>query len=308
MRCDHILFPIDDSEHCRALARQVEWLANLFGSHVTLLHSADIPSTCYAATESYYDSDSFNMLSERTRQRVAEFPIDLPPSRVKRAVMDGDPAREIVDWTRRHETDLIIMGTHSCGTLRGFLLGSVAEKVIHEVDCPVWVRSVTQPPSNLEKTGVRNIICALELSDEAVPLLRFTKEFASRTGASVEVVHSIPALASPPETYPNPQYEYIMQSTKSEICSVQQAAGTGFPLHLSGDGIARSILGAAQSFHADLAIIGRGRCQRTLGRLRTHVFEIIRQTSCPVLTYSCPALENSAEPLLSHARQTNGNG
>ena len=43
MKYDHILFPVDFSDHNRALARQVEWLANRFDSRVSLLHVSEVP-------------------------------------------------------------------------------------------------------------------------------------------------------------------------------------------------------------------------------------------------------------------------
>jgi hypothetical protein len=42
--------------------------------------------------------------------------------------------------------------------------------------------------------------------------------------------------------------------------------------------------GALLQHEVDLAVIGRGALQGTLGRLRTHAYGIIRQSPCPVLS------------------------
>jgi nucleotide-binding universal stress UspA family protein len=51
--------------------------------------------------------------------------------------LEGDPAEEIVDFARRNDIDLIVMGTHGRTGLDHIALGSVAEAVIRRADCPV---------------------------------------------------------------------------------------------------------------------------------------------------------------------------
>jgi nucleotide-binding universal stress UspA family protein len=289
MKCDRILFPIDFSDHNCVLARQVAWLANRFGSRVTLLHVATAPSTCSAATEAYYDWDTYKALAERTKQRLSRFPIDLPEWRVERAVVEGEPAHEIANWANQHKAELVMIGTHDCGTFRGLLLGSAAEKMIHDVSCPVWVYSTFHRLVHEPNIAVRKIICALDLTEEAVSVLRFASDFAKRLGAQVLVVHSVPESETQTGKY-----------IDSNIWYLQQKAGVDFPTIETGKDISRAIIDTAQDQQADLVIIGRGKCQRTLGRLRTHEYEIIRQTPCPVLSYCCTGTEE--EPACSPAK------
>ena len=292
MKCDRILFPIDFSDHNRALAIQVAWLANRFDSRVTLLHVADVPSSCGAATEAYYDWDTYEALANRTKHQLYEFPIDLPEPRVERAAMEGEPAYQIVNWATQHKIDLIVLGTHDCGTLRGLLLGSVAAKVIHEVSCPVWVHSTFHRSIDKQNLAVRNVICALELTEEAVPVLQFTNDFAEKLGANVLVIHSVlESEARLDECFDPHLHEYLMQGARSEISTRQHAAGTDFPVCVTREGISKAIVDAVRIQKADLVIVGRGKCRQMLGRLRTHEYDIIRQTPCPVLSYCCTYTE-----------------
>jgi nucleotide-binding universal stress UspA family protein len=49
----------------------------------------------------------------------------------------GDPAQRITQYAKAHDCDEIVMGTRGLGTLKGLVLGSVAQKVMHLTDRPV---------------------------------------------------------------------------------------------------------------------------------------------------------------------------
>ena len=57
---------------------------------------------------------------------------------VRRLVLEGDPARQIVEFAHREHTDIIAMPTHGYGPFRRFILGSNTAKVLHDADCAVW--------------------------------------------------------------------------------------------------------------------------------------------------------------------------
>jgi nucleotide-binding universal stress UspA family protein len=49
----------------------------------------------------------------------------------------SSPAPVIIDYAKRHDIDVIVMGTHGRGALAHFLMGSVAERVVRMAPCPV---------------------------------------------------------------------------------------------------------------------------------------------------------------------------
>jgi nucleotide-binding universal stress UspA family protein len=55
------------------------------------------------------------------------------------AVVVGDPATEIVRWSRDHRADLLVVGTHGRKGIRRLVLGSVAERVARDAECTVVV-------------------------------------------------------------------------------------------------------------------------------------------------------------------------
>lgn len=56
---------------------------------------------------------------------------------VKVKVATGNPSEEIVKLARKEQADLIVMGTHGVTGLVRVIIGSVADRVIRETDCPV---------------------------------------------------------------------------------------------------------------------------------------------------------------------------
>jgi len=68
---------------------------------------------------------------------------------VRHALLEGDPATEIVRHSRDAGTDLIVIGTHGRTGLDRLLMGSVAEKVLRDASCSVLVVKLPkgQPPA-----------------------------------------------------------------------------------------------------------------------------------------------------------------
>ena len=51
--------------------------------------------------------------------------------------VEGGPEAVILEAARERSADLIVMGTHGRTGLAHVFLGSVAERVVREADCPV---------------------------------------------------------------------------------------------------------------------------------------------------------------------------
>jgi len=287
MKFKHILFPVDFSECSRALTPEVEAMANRFDAKVTLLHVFEIPVTWYATGEApLIDAECFEQFATDAKQRLLAYPIQLPADRVDRIIAEGDPAWNIREWVEEHDVDLIMMGTHGYGSMRLLFLGSVAMKVLHHVDCPVW----TQAPREQDDTPFHippsNIVCALELDEEAVPLLRFVKDLAAEFGASVHISHSVPEMTARPYQYFDTDlHKYLLDSAAVEIGRSQNEAGTDFPVSISEGFVGHDTAKLVAQQKADLVVVGRGTIQRVFGTVRTHNYEIIRQVSCPVLSF-----------------------
>ena len=107
---------------------------------------------------------------------------------VKRLLLRGDPAREIVQTARDEKVDLIVMSTHGHGVFYRFLLGSVAAKVLHDSDCPVWTDAQLEEAPTRE-FSIRNVLCAVDLSPHSRNTVSRAAQMAAEFGARLTLVH-----------------------------------------------------------------------------------------------------------------------
>jgi nucleotide-binding universal stress UspA family protein len=61
----------------------------------------------------------------------------LPNLNVRKIVLEGNAAEQIVDLARSEKADIIVTATHGLTGWRKFIFGSVAEKVVRLAGCPV---------------------------------------------------------------------------------------------------------------------------------------------------------------------------
>ncbi|MNI12816.1 Stress response protein NhaX [compost metagenome] len=54
-------------------------------------------------------------------------------------MLQGSPAEVILSYTKKHDNDVIIIGSRGLGTIREFVLGSVSHNVVQNAKIPVLV-------------------------------------------------------------------------------------------------------------------------------------------------------------------------
>jgi nucleotide-binding universal stress UspA family protein len=280
-----ILFPVDMSDSCAAAVPFVESLARKFQAEVDLLHILEMPPG--------YVTDWYGYLALVDTQAIREarkneFDLYLKDAfqglKTKRVMLEGDSASMIAAFAQDNGADLIMMPTHGYGTFRAMLLGSVTAKILHDAACPVWtgVHVEDAPPS---AAGFERVMCAVDLTEKSIPTMQFAAGLAKEFGAKLWLVHAVPGAETRPEKYfDNDLQVYLEEEARKEIGKMQEKAGVRAQICLGAGEVSHVVRDAAEHHDADLVVIGRGHATRTLGRLRTNVYSIIRQSPCPVIS------------------------
>lgn len=144
-----ILFPIDFSPACTAMAGYVREMSRVCDAEVVLLYSFDavqgynIAAHLRVAGGSRYEpipyAPSLRTLRAEKEEHLIEFACEQFDGWRCRTIMeDGEAASIIQGVAQGNNTDLIMMPTSGAGTFRRFLLGSITAKVLHDVDCAVF--------------------------------------------------------------------------------------------------------------------------------------------------------------------------
>jgi nucleotide-binding universal stress UspA family protein len=281
-----ILLPVDFSERAIQAARFALPLAERFNSEIILLYVLP-PYREFGAIE--MAGVMTDMLANRrsdAEQRIVGFlREELAPHRVRRLLLEGDPAWEIVDCAHREEAGLIMMPTHGYGPFRRMLLGSVVAKVLHDADCPVWTTTHAEAlPSG--KAALKRILCAIDSGPSEAGVLNWSAQLAAEFGAQLTLVHAMAELDPRTEGYYfSPEWrKFLVDSAEAEISTLQEKAGTRAEVVLTMGPGPEMICEEARKAEADLVVIGRGADAGILGRLTGRAYSIIRQSPCPVVS------------------------
>ena len=262
-----ILVPIELPEEARRIVQQTAFLARHFRSEIILLHVESSPRD-----EALGDLDP-------ALQR------ELEGISCRRLLLEGDPAREIAQVAREENVDLIAMGTHSHGAVYRLLLGSVAEQVLHESACPVWI-DAEHSAAPAAQFAIHNVLCALDLSPHSGQTLRQASAVAAEFGARLTLVHVTPAVETfgPGGSYPVPGWkDELVGFAEAQIAKLQQEAGTAAEVIIGSGDLVKALNQAAEQSKSDLMVLGHLPPVGHMGAVRAG-YGVIAGSHIPVLS------------------------
>ncbi|MDH5576859.1 MAG: universal stress protein [Betaproteobacteria bacterium] len=133
-----ILVPVDGSEAAERALRLAAQRARESQAEVHLLHVE--PPAAAEELRAYAVRPELEKMRESASARVLKEAADaLAAEKVPHTahLQRGEVARTIARFTAAHDIGEVIMGTRGMGALGSMLLGSVAQRVVHEVAVPV---------------------------------------------------------------------------------------------------------------------------------------------------------------------------
>lgn len=153
-----ILVPLDGSPQAEGALPLAEELARAFGNPLLLVSAFEQPSPLYPVggawggagmgQDVWLMDQAIRLAEEESRRYLNGKQTELASAglQVQIEVESGPAAFFIQDAARQHQAGLIVMASHGRGWLGRFVLGSVAQSVLREVDTPVLLVR-RQPPA-----------------------------------------------------------------------------------------------------------------------------------------------------------------
>lgn len=148
-----ILYATDLQDHAPKVFRYAVGIAERYTAEIVLLHAIEpLNSTAEALVDTALSEgsaasirqDALKKLHETIQQRLNSFcedelgmPLDECRVISEARVVEGFPAKAIIQQAQSVNADLIVMGTHGRAGASELLLGSVAHKVLHRSSIPV---------------------------------------------------------------------------------------------------------------------------------------------------------------------------
>lgn len=259
-----ILFPLDYSLPCEAVLPYVREMAQRPGAELTILQC--LPLSVYASSAGDPKTDASRLA---THCEMALADID-----AHRLIADNEPAAAIADIVNANAIDLVMMPTHGDGPVRQLLNGSVTAQVLHNSNCAVWTAVHEHLVPNVAEPRYRSVVCAITgHADEDEHVARAAAKFAAGRGARLTLVAVVDEAREPLIAAAQDSIEQCKASWKLEA-GMRIAIGS----------IPQALHGAALQEEADLLVVGRGHFRERLGRLRSHLYDVIRHAPCPVLS------------------------
>jgi nucleotide-binding universal stress UspA family protein len=277
----NILFATDFSPCSDAALLFARGLADRFGSTLHLVHVTDGPSPDGELGAEFPELKRPEREAHELLEKLAKSDA-LRGVQCTQTVTQGEVAHAIIHLSQDAHLDLIVLGTHGRHGLRHLILGSVAEQVFRNANCPVLTVGPQVSRRGLALGKVGAILFATDFSPASLHAFEYALPLARVHRAKVVLVHAVegnpPLLNFADDSMVSARRrlgELVPPDTEVETKVVVEA-GPAAPV----------ILRTASEATADLIVTG---VHRRLGASGHHLpwataHEVLCSACCPVLT------------------------
>ncbi len=274
------MVPIDFSELSESALEVAAQIAGKTGASLNVFHMLGLSEAVLAKDESQeYEEAQYYLRQAKERFRTFLDKPYLKGISIAKTIQNYKIFSEINSLAKEQQIDLVVMGSHGLGALRGWFVGSNTEKVVRNSDVPVLVVKKRQPNFKLEK-----VVYGIDYSLETVNAYKRAMQFLTPWQPEIHLTHV---------TLPHLKF----RSTKE----VQQQAELFFSVAHHGDmpanckqvflsdfSVEDGLYTYASDIGADLVSVAtHGRqglahfFQGSIGK------ELVNHAELPVLTFKC---------------------
>ena len=136
-----LLLPVDGSDVSLEAVRVAIRLANDGLNTSVVLANVQEAATLYELVVAHDPAviEQVSAAAGAHTLKAAEALLTLAGIAYETEIASGDPAHTIVDILERYGCDMVVMGASGMSPLRGALLGSVSNEVLHSANVPVMI-------------------------------------------------------------------------------------------------------------------------------------------------------------------------
>jgi nucleotide-binding universal stress UspA family protein len=200
-----IAVPLDGSELSEKALPYALKLANFLQAGLTLVRVVEVPGLpAVSLRTKYLDEAAAYLMNIKSFLITNRNKLQILPDQIDVRVVFGDPASEICRLVKEQELILPVMTTHGRSGFSHFLMGSVAEKVLHKLSIPILLirpfgeqsthtlqELLTAQDEPYAKTFLENgvqILVPLDQNEKAEMALPTAFELARALNASLNLI------------------------------------------------------------------------------------------------------------------------
>jgi nucleotide-binding universal stress UspA family protein len=280
-----ILCAVDFSLQSSAALQAAADITGRNGGHLTAL-SVEDPLFGAGAAASGYDPTLLRKSTLDQLRRLVERvvrPTGLPAEMWSADTILGKPASTIVDFAKKMDADLIVMGTNGRRGPSKWFFGSVAEAVLRRAPAALLVVARSRPGRAGLRVQGRPVLGAIELGPSARDDARRMARVAERVGGPLTLLHVVNHVPDPPEVPRQlDQYHHRrLLAARKRLASIARSVGAASRVVL---GIPEDEIGAvASETKAGLIVLALRRGRGLFGpRQGTTTYRVLCASTIPV--------------------------
>jgi nucleotide-binding universal stress UspA family protein len=290
MQFNLILCPIDFSDFSVSAYQYALTLAEHYKVRLLALHVVELSKYPYADYAGAIGdlADLSRALCEGGKAKLREFVAKhsrqgIEPQLV---VEEGNASDLILSFAQTHNSDLIVMGTHGRRGFDRFVLGSVTDRVMRRVGCPVLV--VSNAAHNIMTTGpdgkhrLSRILYCTDFSINSERALQYALFVAAEYRAELTMFHVVEGTLDRTITEAivaarAEQLDKLISDNQGMHLSVRTAVRCGKPYE--------EIVGYAKEVESHLIVMtARGGNALDRAVFGSTTYRVIQLGPCPVLS------------------------
>jgi nucleotide-binding universal stress UspA family protein len=179
-----ILVPLDGSELAESVLPYAHELAARMDLDLAFMRVCGVLAPGPSSDCEYYLAGVAEAAKRAVQQLRARFGVS-KELKTQQIVKEGYPAEEIINAAAENGADLILMATHGYSGLRGWMIGSVADKVLQKTLTPVLlVRADAPALKSYDRWLEQPVLVPLDGSKAAESVLPHLLTLAQQQGGS----------------------------------------------------------------------------------------------------------------------------
>jgi len=271
------------SEKATAYARA---LARRFSSTVEIAHVFD-PSVVTS-----YEEAVVGLLVNERRRTVSEglerLRNDFSASGIdaQTTLPEGHRAfATLLKIAKDHEVDLIVAGTESKSGVERLILGSTAEQLIRNAECPVLTVGPNARIPSDAPLAFQTIVYATDFSAESAKAAVYALSFAQDSGAHLYFCYVLGVQTD--TTAKRESLDKAFQAALERMIPESSYDWCNPECVVEHGNASKAILELAERVHADLIVLGARKASFWLTHVERGVTpNLLAQATCPVMTVS----------------------